>query len=215
MAAVATLATTQARAVVVVDPFTAAQTVVATTPGVTSGTVSDASILGGTRTLSVFLDTTPPFAVGAASVRNGVFSGSFTGPNTPPGGSYFDLLYNTTATNVTAGNQGISFSASSQGGARITITANGTSTAVLNVPDAPGFTNFFVSFASFSNSSVFTALTSLDFRTTFPNVSGSGPSISINSPILIAAIPEPSVVALGSVACVVLGGLRLRRKQQG
>ena len=86
--------------------------------------------------------------------------------------------------------------------------------ATVVVPDAPGFQNYFVSFASFSNSSVFTALTSLSIKATFPNVTGSGPSLTINSPIVIAAIPEPSVLALGSVACLVFGGLRLRRKSQ-
>ena len=213
-ALVAAFTAVESRASVVVDAFTVAQTLTQQGVGLNTSTASGPGILGGTRTLSVFLDATPPFAVGVANIGNGIFSGSFTGPNNPTGGSYFDLAYSTAATNVANGNQGISFAASSQGGSTITIAANGSSTATITVPDAPGFANYFISFASFSNPSVFSALTSLDFKATFPNVTGSGPSISINTPIIISSIPEPSVLALGSLACVMLAGLRLRRNSQ-
>ena len=210
-AAVALLAS-EARATIVVDAFTVSQITQQVGVGHNSTTATGTGILGGTRTQTVSLDTQPPFSVGVASSGSGVFSGSFTGGNSPVGGSYFDLGYTTTATDAATGNTGFYFTASSQGGSVLTITANGSSTASVIVPAAPGFSNYFVSFGSFSNSSVFSALTSLDIRATFPNVTGSGPSITFSGPIIISAIPEPSIMALGSVAVVALGALRLRRK---
>ncbi len=210
VAAIATLSAAQARATVVVDTFTTTQTQIA--PGTPTGTASGAGILGGTRTLTVFLDSVPPFSVGVGNVSGGVFSGSMTGPNSPVGGSFFKLDYATAAIDALTGNTALNFSASSQGGSTIVVTANGTSTATITVPDAPGFQFYSINLASFSNPSVFSALTSLSIKATFPNVTQSGPSLTINGPILISAIPEPSIIALGSVACVVLGGLSLRRK---
>ena len=218
VAAIATLSATTVRADVVVDAFTVAQTTMATAPGLITTTASGAGILGGTRTMSVFLDPanpTPPFALGFVNTGSGFLSGTFTNPNIPPGGSYFDLLYNVASTDVSGGvTPGFKFSASSQTGSTIKITANGTSTATVLVPDGASFTNYFITLASFSDPTVFTHLTSVDIKATFPNAAGSGPSLTINTPIIIAAIPEPSVLALGSVACVILGGLRLRRKNQ-
>ncbi len=214
VAAMATVCVAPARATVVVDAFTISQLTTLTGVGISSNTASGAGILGGTRTQTVSLDVVPPFAAGVASAGSpsGVFSGSFTGVNSPVGGSYFDLSYKTSAINAAAGNDGIYFTASSQAGSVVTITANGTSTATVTVPDGVGFSNYFVSLASFTNPSVFSALTSLDIKAVFPNVSGSGPSLTFTGPILISAIPEPSVLALSSVAFLALGSLRLRRK---
>ncbi len=212
VAALAALSAGEARATVVVDAFSVAQQITKTTLGSTTTNASGAGILGGTRSLTVSLDTLPPFAAGVGNIGGGIFSGSFTGPNTPVGGSFFSLAYATAAIDAATGNTALSFNASSQGGSTIVVTANGTSTATITVPDAPGFQTFSINLSSFSNPSVFSALTSLSIKATFPNVTASGPSLTINGPVIIGAIPEPSVLALGSVAALLLGGYRLRRK---
>ncbi len=91
----------------------------------------------------------------------------------------------------------------------MTITANGTSTYSFTEGSDPLGSNHIISLASFSDSSVFTSLSSLDFTITFPSGGISAPSAAFSGPIVFGPpVPEPSSIVLSMGGLILLGGRR-------
>lgn len=210
------LATSRSHGAIIIDNFTTTSSVSQFGTGTaSSGPVMGSGILGA-RTLSLTVSSPLTAAMASAGLSPGTAQASFLGAYpTPNPNSNFELKETFAAVNATTtGLDSVSLSLSSSLGVTVTIIANGTSTYTATYPvDTTGTTRL-IAFSSFSNPSVFSSLTSLEFITTFPNPGGSGPSVGFSAPILpTTAVPEPaSLVLCGLAASLGLIGPRLRRR---
>jgi len=228
VALISSAAAPSANADFLVDDFNVLQTVIQVGNGSQSGATQVVAGVLPNRTITVTVAAPPNFAAGSITTgpnpgKPGGLGETLTGTNSPVGPSNFDLHYTSpTAVDVTAGGtSGLFFTASSQGGATVTFTAvgnGGTAVASVTVPDAAPFNPYFVPFSAFGvNQSVLTALTSFDINSTFPNVTGSGPSLAFTAPIIFTspnAVPEPGTIGMGAIAAIMAGGYGLRRRSR-
>jgi hypothetical protein len=217
-AALALFASTAARADVIIDNFTTATPTisVSSAPGsATSSAISGAGILG-TRTIAVNLAASPLSSV-TAQVAGGFATAGFSGVYTPANtANSYTLTENFASQNATgAGLNQLSFFFANTLPTTVTITANGSSTAMLNLAaNGVGATQT-VLFSAFT-SNVFGALTSLSFVETFPTAAGAAPSVSFSNSVLLGnSVPEPSPAVLAGLASGLFGVGRLvvRRKR--
>jgi hypothetical protein len=184
-----------------------------------SSTVSGAGILG-TRTMTLTVPTGTSISGGSASAGTGTAQVGFTGAYvTAVPGLIFDVKEQFTSTDIVSlGLTRLAFDIGSTLGVSVTITANGASTYSLADPAAPGGVHHSIDLTAFSDSSVFTHLTSVDFTITFPNgSSASGPSAGFNGPIFAASpiVPEPSsmILSLVGVGLFTIGRFRTQSRK--
>ncbi len=191
-----------------------------------TGTSSSGPVMGmgilGSRTMSVTLPAGSTLSQGGGSAGPGNgntaqfgFVGSYLSPNS---GVSVDLLESFASTDVLGlGLTRLDFNIGSTLGVSVTITANGTSTYSLTDPIHTGGYEHSIDLSSFSDPTVFSNLTSLDFKITFPSSGFSAPSVGFDGPIFAASpIPEPSsmILSMVGIGAFLIGKSRIGKRPE-